>query len=99
MTAEEAESAKRAGGLPENFEPEVLQPFIEKLVLEVQRALQFFFTSTQYNKVDHILLAGGSRGDRRARRGGQHSAPRCTPWSRTRSPNMADLAARSSSSA
>jgi type IV pilus assembly protein PilM len=26
----------------------------------VQRALQFFFTSTQYHAVDHILLAGGS---------------------------------------
>jgi type IV pilus assembly protein PilM len=27
---------------------------------EVGRALQFFFTSTPNNKVDHILLAGGS---------------------------------------
>jgi type IV pilus assembly protein PilM len=27
---------------------------------EVARALQFFFTSTPNNKVDHILLAGGS---------------------------------------
>jgi type IV pilus assembly protein PilM len=27
---------------------------------EIGRALQFFFTSTPYNKVDHILLAGGS---------------------------------------
>jgi type IV pilus assembly protein PilM len=25
----------------------------------VSRALQFFFTSTQYNQVDHIVLAGG----------------------------------------
>ena len=28
--------------------------------MEVQRALQFFFTSTSYHQVDHILLAGGS---------------------------------------
>ena len=28
--------------------------------MEVQRALQFFFTSTHFNTVDHILLAGGS---------------------------------------
>ena len=28
--------------------------------LEIQRAMQFFFTSTQYSSVDHILLAGGS---------------------------------------
>lgn len=59
LSAEEAEAAKRNGGLPENYEPEVLQPFIDTLALEISRALQFFYTSTQYNQVDHILLAGG----------------------------------------
>lgn len=59
MPGEEAEVAKRTGGLPDNYGPDVLQPFNEKVVLELQRALQFFFTSTQYNKVDHILLCGG----------------------------------------
>jgi type IV pilus assembly protein PilM len=33
---------------------------MQNLATEVQRALQFFFTSTQYHNVDHILLAGGS---------------------------------------
>jgi len=33
---------------------------MENLAIEVQRALQFFFTSTQFNSVEHILLAGGS---------------------------------------
>jgi type IV pilus assembly protein PilM len=60
MSAEEAESAKRSGGLPDDFESEVLRPFMENLSMEVQRALQFFFTSTQYHSVDQILLAGGS---------------------------------------
>jgi len=60
MSPEEAESAKRSGGLPDDFESEVLRPFMENLAMEVQRALQFFFTSTQYNTVDQILLAGGS---------------------------------------
>ena len=60
MTPEEAENAKRSGGLPDDFETEVLKPFMENLSMEVQRALQFFFTSTQYHAVDHILLAGGS---------------------------------------
>src|SRR6267143_987519 len=60
MSAEEAETAKRSGGLPDDFEAEVLRPFMENLSQEVQRALQFFFTSTQYHAVDHILLAGGS---------------------------------------
>jgi type IV pilus assembly protein PilM len=60
MALEEAESAKRSGELPDDFETEVMKPFMENLSMEVQRALQFFFTSTQYHAVDHILLAGGS---------------------------------------
>jgi type IV pilus assembly protein PilM len=60
MSPEEAENAKRSGGLPDDFEAEVLRPFMENLSMEVQRALQFFFTSTSYSHVDHILLAGGS---------------------------------------
>ncbi|TMH41412.1 MAG: pilus assembly protein PilM [Betaproteobacteria bacterium] len=60
MSPEEAENAKRSGGLPDDFEAEVLRPFMENLATEIQRALQFFFTSTQYHSVEHILLAGGS---------------------------------------
>lgn len=59
LSSEEAEIAKRNGGLPENYESEVLQPFLETLALEAYRALQFFFSSTQFSRVDHILLAGG----------------------------------------
>ncbi len=59
MPLEEAEVAKKGGGLPENYHADVLQPFNEKVVLEISRALQFFFTSTQFSKVDHVLLAGG----------------------------------------
>jgi len=60
MSHEEAEAAKRAGGLPETYEAEVLRPFMENAALEIQRSMQFFFTSTQYNSVEHILLTGGS---------------------------------------
>jgi type IV pilus assembly protein PilM len=59
MSIEEAEGAKKSGGLPDNYENEVLRPFIDNCSLEVSRGLQFFFTSTQYNQVDHIVLAGG----------------------------------------
>lgn len=59
LSAEEAEIAKRKGGLPESYENEVLQPFMQSLSTEVARALQFFTSSTQYNRVDHIILAGG----------------------------------------
>jgi len=59
LSREEAEVAKRSGGLPDNYETDVLNPFLENLGLEVARALQFFFTSTQHNQVNHIVLSGG----------------------------------------
>ena len=59
MSIEEAEKAKRGGSLPESYEPEVLEPFTDTVALEISRALQLFFTSTPYSKVDHIVLAGG----------------------------------------
>ena len=59
LSPEEAESAKKNAGLPENYDVDVLQPFMETLALEVTRALQFFFTSTSYNQVDQIVLSGG----------------------------------------
>lgn len=59
LSLEEAEASKRTGGLPENYESEVLQPFMDTLGLEVARALQFFFSSTQHNAVHHIVLSGG----------------------------------------
>lgn len=59
LSLEEAEIAKRKGGLPDSYENEVLQPFMQSLAMEIARALQFFTSSTQYNRVDHIVLAGG----------------------------------------
>jgi type IV pilus assembly protein PilM len=59
MTTDEAENAKRKGTLPSSFDVEVLQPYSETLAMEIGRALQLFTTSTQYQKVDQILLAGG----------------------------------------
>lgn len=60
FSLEEAETKKRSGELPDDYEATVLKPFVESMVQEIGRALQFFFTSTPHNKVDHILLAGGS---------------------------------------
>jgi type IV pilus assembly protein PilM len=59
MSHEEAENLKRTGPMPDNYETEILRPFLDNLALEVSRALQFFFTSTQYNDVHHIILTGG----------------------------------------
>ncbi|MFL0804987.1 MAG: pilus assembly protein PilM [Agarilytica sp.] len=59
LSSEEAGLAKKQGGLPDDYEPEVLEPFKDAVVQQVTRSLQFFFSSSQYNDVDHIVLAGG----------------------------------------
>ncbi|HMW17156.1 MAG TPA: pilus assembly protein PilM [Accumulibacter sp.] len=59
MSFEEAEAEKRRNNLPDKYESELLKPFLESLSLELSRALQFFFTSTQFNHIDHIVLSGG----------------------------------------
>jgi type IV pilus assembly protein PilM len=60
LSLEDADAAKRSGGLPDTYQADVLAPFMDTLALEVVRALQFFFTSTQYSQVDHIYLSGGT---------------------------------------
>jgi len=59
LTYEEAGLAKRQGGLPDNYVPEVLEPFKESMAQQVNRALQFFYSSSQIGQVDRIVLAGG----------------------------------------
>jgi type IV pilus assembly protein PilM len=60
FSPEEAEAKKRSGDLPDDYGKSVLQPFVESLAQEISRAMQFFFTSTPYNRVDYAMLAGGS---------------------------------------
>jgi type IV pilus assembly protein PilM len=60
LSYEEAGMAKRQGGLPDNYVPEVLDPFKDAMAQQVSRSLQFFFSSSQHNSVSHIVLAGGS---------------------------------------
>ncbi|MCP3871274.1 MAG: pilus assembly protein PilM [Gammaproteobacteria bacterium] len=59
LSNQEAGMAKRQGGLPDNYVPEVLNPFKEAMAQQVSRSLQFFFSSSPYNSVDSIVLAGG----------------------------------------
>ena len=60
LSVEEAGLAKKQGGLPDDYETEVLQPFKEAVVQQVSRSLQFFYSSSAYDDVDHIILAGGT---------------------------------------
>ena len=59
LSYEEAGLAKKQGGLPDNYQTDVLRPFMEALCQEVMRALQFFYSSSPFNSVDQVLLAGG----------------------------------------
>ncbi|BBB58779.1 fimbrial assembly protein [Undibacterium sp. KW1] len=59
LSIEEAEQKKKNGDLPDTYEMELLEPFLESAALEVTRAIQFFFTSTPFTRVDQIYLSGG----------------------------------------
>ena len=39
---------------------EVLEPFQKPIVQQISRAMQFFFSSSQFTEIHHIVLAGGS---------------------------------------
>lgn len=56
----DAEAALMNGELPEGYETDVLKPFIHEMSEQIGRTLQFFFSSSQYNDVDLIVLAGGT---------------------------------------
>ena len=60
LSFEEAEQKKRAGDLPDSYHEDLLKPFVALGASDISRALQFFFTSTPFTKVDQIFLAGGS---------------------------------------
>ncbi|MCY1405156.1 Cell division protein FtsA [compost metagenome] len=60
LSFEDAGLAKKQGGLPDDYDSEVLLPFKQAVVQQVSRSLQFFFAAGQFSEVDCILLAGGT---------------------------------------
>ena len=61
LSYEEAGLAKRQGGLPDNYEPEVLEPFKETTAQQVSRFLQFFYSAGgPVSDIDNLVIAGGS---------------------------------------
>jgi type IV pilus assembly protein PilM len=60
MSLDEAQKNLRNGTLPDTYEQEVLENFINDMGQQIDRALQFFFSaSSQFTHIDQILLAGG----------------------------------------
>ena len=60
LTYEEATFNKRNMTLPDDYQSEVLMPFLDAIVQQITRSLQFYFSSSQSHHVDHIVLCGGS---------------------------------------
>ena len=59
-TFEEAEIAKLGNDLPPNYTFEVLAPFHTVLVQQIRRAIQMFLTSSGKDKVDYLVISGGT---------------------------------------
>jgi len=60
LSMEEAGRAKKEGGLPSNYQAEVLDPFIEDMCQQVSRSLQFFLASgAGREQPEQILVCGG----------------------------------------
>lgn len=60
LSLEDAGRAKKEGGLPGNYEPEVLVPFIDDMTQQVSRSLQFYLASgSGREQPEKILICGG----------------------------------------
>lgn len=60
LNYEEATLNKRTMSLPDDYYNTVLTPFLDAVVQQITRSLQFYFSSSQNHHVEHIILAGGS---------------------------------------
>jgi type IV pilus assembly protein PilM len=60
LSYNEAGMAKKQGGLPDSYITEVLEPFKDAMVQQVNRSLTFFNSNSPNTPVDHLILAGGS---------------------------------------
>lgn len=57
---DQAEEAKRQDGEGlDNYYDQVLNPFLESMSMEINRALQFFLTQASVESIDLIILSGG----------------------------------------
>jgi type IV pilus assembly protein PilM len=60
LSMEDAGRAKKEGGLPSNYQPEVLDAFVDDMSQQVSRSLQFFLASgSGREQPDQILVCGG----------------------------------------
>jgi len=60
LSYEEAGKAKKLGGLPSNYEPQVLDPFIDDMTQQVNRAMQYYLASSPDRiQPEQLIICGG----------------------------------------
>ena len=59
LTWAEAGRAKRKGGLDADYAEAMLNPFKTLLIEHLARSIQVFYSSTDTNKIDKLVLSGG----------------------------------------
>ncbi|QBG35872.1 pilus assembly protein PilM [Litorilituus sediminis] len=57
---DDAEDAKLSNELPPNYTFEVLAPFHTVLMQQIRRAIQMFLTTSGQDKVDYLIISGGT---------------------------------------
>lgn len=60
LSEDEVIHSRQDNTLPDDYETEVLEPFRQSIVQQISRSLQFFYSSSQFNNIDGIILAGGT---------------------------------------
>ncbi len=55
----QAQDKKEQNSLPAGYKQEVLQPYIENATIDIVQAIQNFFSSSSFSRVDGIFVAGG----------------------------------------
>ena len=59
LSYEEATLAKRQGTLPDDYQTDLLEPFKDAMVQEINRAIQFYYASSTTGTISHTIVAGG----------------------------------------
>ncbi len=59
LTYEEALLGTRDGGLPEEYETDVLESFRDEMAQQISIMVQSYYSQSTYGKLSHILISGG----------------------------------------
>jgi len=59
MNEKEAEIALKEGTLPVEYSEQILPMYLENLASTINREIQMFFSATEYDDVDVVVMAGG----------------------------------------